>query len=70
MLEKVYRRRGIGCHAGCQEMNKCHTPEVNVRNTQDTRSTLALKLGVDITRSPKQGYQWPHKRDKMPSGLF
>ena len=22
---------------------------------------MALKPGGDITRSPKQGYQWPHK---------
>ena len=28
--------------------------------------TLALKPGGDITRSPKQGYQWPHKKDVDP----
>ena len=28
--------------------------EVNIR---------ALKPRVDVTRSPKQGYQWPHKKD-------
>ena len=25
-------------------------------------STLALKPKEDVTRSPKQGYEWPHKR--------
>ena len=32
-------------------------------STQARGSTLALKSRVDITRSPKQGYQWPHKKD-------
>ena len=27
------------------------------------KSTLALKPRVEITRSPKQGYQWSHKKD-------
>ena len=27
--------------------------------------TLALKPRVDITRSSKQGYQWPHKKDLL-----
>ena len=29
-------------------------------------STLALKPRADITRSPKQGYQWPHEKDMCP----
>ena len=29
---------------------------------QARKSTLALKSRADVTRSPKQGYQWPHKR--------
>ena len=29
-------------------------------------STLALKPRADVTRSPKQGYQWPHKKDSCP----
>ena len=29
-------------------------------------STLALKPRGDIIRSPKQGYQWPHKEDSCP----
>ena len=32
-------------------------------STQVRESTLALKPRADITRSPKQGYQWPHKKD-------
>ena len=29
-------------------------------------STLALNPRADITRSPKQGYCWPHKKDLCP----
>ena len=33
-------------------------------------STLALKPRADVTRSSKQGYQWPHKKvDVKPSFL-
>ena len=30
------------------------------------KATLALKPRGDVTRSPKQGYQWPHKKDSCP----
>ena len=36
-----------------------HTSETAHRNG----STLALKSRADVTRSPKQGYQWPHEKD-------
>ena len=41
--------------------------EVNLRITQVRKhtnegSTLALKPGLDVSRSSKQGYQWPDKR--------
>ena len=39
-----------------------HTSE----KTCKKRSTLALKLRTDLTRSPKQGYQWPHEKDLCP----
>ena len=29
-------------------------------------STLALKPRADVTRGPKQGYQWPHEKDLCP----
>ena len=30
-------------------------------------STLALKPRADVTRSPKQGCQWPHDKDLCPT---
>ena len=30
------------------------------------RSVIVLKPRADVTRSPKQGYQWPHKKDMCP----
>ena len=38
-----------------------HTRPVRIRLL-----TLALKPRGDVTRSPKQGYQWPHKKDLCP----
>ena len=36
-------------------------------STQVRESTLALKPRAYFTRSPKQGYQWPHKKDLCPT---
>ena len=33
-------------------------------------STLALKPRADVTRNPKQEYQWSHKKDLCPSKKF
>ena len=54
-------------------------PEVNLRECtsyillyqmQIRLSTLVLKPRGDVTRSPKQGYQWPHKRTCVQQKLF
>ena len=37
-----------------------HTPLPSVNKAEPT---VALKPRGDVTRSPKQGYQWPHKKD-------
>ena len=52
------------CHAGCQEVSRCHTS--GEWSIQLRGSTLVLKPRTDITRSSKQGYQWPHKKDWRP----
>ena len=64
---QVHGLKRLGCHAGLIQLAGV-TPEVNLSNSMQARecisekSTLALKPRSDITRSPKQGYQWPHKR--------
>ena len=40
---------------------------VQARNQASEGSILALKPRVDVTRSLKQGCQWPHKKDWSPS---
>ena len=50
-------------------------PEVNLREhitcmplpSANKAAPLALKPSGDITRSPKQGYQWPQKLKKIQS---
>ena len=39
------------------------------RKHASEKSTLALKPRADVTRSPKQGYQWPDKKDSCPTKL-
>ena len=50
------------------------TPEVNPREcishiplpSAKKLPSLTLTPRGDITRSPKQGYQWPHRKDLCP----
>ena len=53
--------------AGCQEVGTCSTrggsQGMYITFTSGIRQpTLALKPREDITRNPKQGYQWPQNR--------
>ena len=58
-------------HAGCQEVCKCSTRGeswgmyitfASAKIANKAEPTLALKPRGDLTRNPKQGYQWPQKR--------
>ena len=40
------------------------------QSMQMGESTLPLKPRADVNRSPKQGYQWPHKKDLCPPKFF
>ena len=73
-------KRWLGCHAGHQEVGRCHTRGESHRMCNVTctpplslnkaEPTLALKPRGDVTRSPKQGYQWPHKKDSCSPKIF
>ena len=50
--------------------------EVNLRNPLHASEKAhkqgihpGLKLRADVIRSPKQGYQWPHKKDMSSKNL-
>ena len=43
---------------------------MQARKHTSERSTLTLKPRADVTRSPKQGCQWPHKKDLCPPKTF
>ena len=53
-------------------------PEVNLTGhtsytpllSANKAATLALKRRGDVTRSPKQRYQWPHKTDMCSPKIF
>ena len=53
------------CHAGHQEVSRCCTRDESqgMYIMYTYTKALALKPRKDITKSPKQGYQWPHKKD-------
>ena len=65
--------------AGRQEVGKCSTRGeswgmyitfASAKITNKAEPTLALKPRGDITRNPKQGYQWPQKRTCVRQKLF
>ena len=63
----------LGCHADFYEVSRCHTRDESEDHTSEKArkgSTLALKRRADVTRSPKQGYQWPHQKDLCPTKTF
>ena len=56
--QQVWRQRWIW------ESIACRWQIMQVR-----KSTLALTPRADLTRSPKQGYQCPHKKDCCPAKI-
>ena len=52
-------KRSAGVTRGESEESVVYRQE----NIQARESNLILKPREDVTRSPKQGYQWPHKKD-------
>ena len=56
-------------HADLYTVSRCRTRgefEDHTSEKAGMGSTLALKPRADVTRSPKQGYQWPNKKDLCP----
>ena len=53
----IYTGRGVTPEVNLRECISCTPPQ----SLNKAEPTLALKPRGDITRSPKQGYQWPQK---------
>ena len=67
---QVRGSKRLSCHADFYAASRCHTRGESKDHTCEKArkkgSTLALKPRADITRSPKQGYQWPHQKNLCP----
>ena len=63
---RLYSGKGRCCARGESEESVVHRRG----STQARESTLALKPMADVTRSPKPGYQWPHKKDLCPTKIL
>ena len=68
---QVCGSKRLSCHA---DLSKCHTrcesEDHMSKKACKKGSTLAMKPSTDITRRPKQGYQWPHEKDLCPPIIF
>ena len=53
----IYTGRDVIPEVNLREHISCMPPQ----SLNRAEPTLALKPRADITRSPKQGYQWPQK---------
>ena len=56
---------GVAPEVSLRKYVSCTPPPPSANKTQP-----ALKPRVDVTRSPKQGHQWPHKKDLCPPIFF
>ena len=61
----------LGHHADLYTVSRCRPrgESENQRENASKGSTLTLKPRADVTRSPKQGHQWPHEKDLCPPKL-
>ena len=53
----LYTGRGVAPEVNLRE----HISRTPPHSLNKAEPTLALKPRGDVTRSPKQGYQWPHQ---------
>ena len=72
--QQVLRHRWIWRIAYRQERvqaRKSHPDfEIQGRSHQKSKTGVSVKPRADVTRSPKQGYQWSHKKDLCPPICF
>ena len=66
-LGKVQLSKSTNQPYTCKALSCKVWTSAQARKRASEKSTLALKPRADVTRSPKQGYQWPHKKDSCPT---
>ena len=52
------------------DVNRFFRVSRNQKSMQASGSTIVLRPRVDIIRSPKQGYRWPHKKRTFVLEIF
>ena len=70
---QIHGSKRLNCHADLYTVRKCQTRGESEDHTSERAckgSILALKPRADVTRNPKQGYQWPHEKDSCPPKYF
>ena len=63
---QVCGSKRLSCHADLCTVSRCHTRGKSEDHTGEKAckgSTLVLNPRADVTRRPKQGYQWSYKKD-------
>ena len=55
----IYKSRGVAPEVNLRKYISCMPQQ----SSNKAEPTLALKPRGDVTRKPKQGYQWPKKMD-------
>ena len=62
---------GTDCDAGCQKVSRCsnrgrsweiYITFASAKQANKAEPTLVLKPREEVTRNPKQGYQWPRNK--------
>ena len=70
----VHGLKRLSCHADLYTVSRCCNRGESEDHTSEKAckkgSTLALKPRADVTRSPKQGYRWPHEKELGPPKNF
>ena len=60
---QVHASKRLGCNADFYTVSRCESEDHTDEKAHKKGSTLAFKSRADVTRSPKQGYQWPHEKN-------
>ena len=61
----VHGSKKLDCQADLYTVSSCCTRGESEDHTCKKAHKKPMKFRADVTRRPKQGHQWPHKKDLM-----